>query len=264
MYTAILTPIEQTIATALQDGSVEWMSILNSSAPLSNDIIAMFAESIDWSSLTRQLPESIINRFHRNVINWTDQLYGAPRTIEFLTTYKNKFDWSKISEHPPTWFTECHAEIFDSLIDWRLHTPYAITYSFNTISMYALSLDWTWISTRNIPCEEFANRFLIYIEWDNANLDISNISTEFLYKLYQERLHNYNIKNKIDSHHRLTAFSMIVKSLPIKTFQPRDKIAIGGSITLMFFRKHFDDIDIETLRERKMITAEMQEVIDNM
>jgi len=240
------------------------MTIINSDMELSNEFIIAFIDFIDWTILTRPLPECIIMRFIWKIIHWDAQLYGRLRTIDFLIQHKNKFDWRKLSSKPPQWFTEYHAELFCNDLDWFLLTPFISGYSMNTLCLHANDIDWEWMSVNNIPNEEFARRFINHIKWDHHNLDVSNISTEFLYEFNCAREIEYNLKNKLHTKPRVNSFSLIISPIVLEDFDPNAKLRIGGSITLMFFRKHFTDIDIDEIKKRNLLTTEMQDVIHNI
>ena len=63
---------------------LNWMNIFNSKIVLSNEFIIKFLDYIDWKYLTRALDESMLERYSRYVLNWNIQLYGPPRTFEFM------------------------------------------------------------------------------------------------------------------------------------------------------------------------------------
>ncbi len=244
--------------------NIQWMKIFNSGIELSNVFIVKYINNIDWQTLTRQLPECIIIRYKRNIVNWTAQLYGQSRTIEFLNEFNDKFDWEYISAHPPSWFTEYHAEIFDKKINWKTHTPFTNGYSLNTISIHSNDLDWDWISANNIRNEKFANRFKMRINWDDEHLDVRNISTEFLYEIHCERMQDYKIANNKNVKPRTNSLGAITCTYTLDNFDPNKKLKIGNFISLIFFRKHIDELDINEIKDRNMFTEEMQTVLDNI
>ncbi len=244
--------------------STEVMQVLNSEMSISNDDIVMMIDYVDWHMLDRQLPECIVYRFSRKIVDWNKQLYGEPRTIEFIITYKNRFDWEELSERPPIWFTEYHAELFEDELNWYMLTRHAVHYSLNLLCRHSDMLDWHWIIRNNIPDETFAKRFVNRIDWDCPDLDVSNLSTEFLYELNCARMAEYNLQNGIDIIPRLTRFSMILSPITIQSYKPSPNIRIGGSITVSFFRRHYESIDIEEIKKRNLLSGDILEVFKNM
>ncbi len=248
--------------TALSNS--EWMDGFNTDGHLSDvDIIANI-DRIDWAALTRQLPEGIIDRFYWKVVNWTPQLYGASRTVEFIMRYRSKFNWEDISANPPSWFTEYHAYMLEDDINWFALTPHIAGYSMGILSLHDDDLDWDWISTNYIVDEAFAIRFINHINWNLDDLDVSNLSTEFLYELDHARQEELNMRLGVSTSMRYSRFSILLESMPLRNLKRNDKIRIGGSITLMFFRKNLDRLDIDELKKRALLTADMQSVIDAM
>ncbi len=244
--------------------SIDWMSIFNSDMELSNEFIVTFINYIKWDLLTRPLPEVIIERYKKNIVQWNAQMYGPLRTIEFLIEYKNKIDWIEISKCPPQWFNEYHSELFADLLDWYELTPYAINYSLNLLYLFADYLNWDWISSNNIRDESFAKRFINRIKWDCHNLDTSNLSTEFLYDVQCSRMLEYNISNGIIDEPCIAKYSALTNKSILEGFDPNNKnIRLGATITLRFFRKYIDLININELKNRGMFTQDMQTVIDN-
>jgi hypothetical protein len=244
--------------------STEVMQLLNSEMPMSNDDIVMMIEYVDWHMLNRQLPECIVYRFSRKIVDWNKQLYGEPRTLEFIITYRNRFNWDELSKSPPIWFTEYHAELFEDELNWYLLTRHAIHYSLDLLCRNTDRLDWNWITRNGIPDEAFAKRFINRIDWDCDDLDVSNLSTEFLYELECARMMEYNLHHGIDTIPRLTRFNLILSPITIQSYKPSSKIRIGGSITVSFFRRHYEDIDMEDIKKRNLLTEDIMMIVHNM
>lgn len=101
---------------------LNWMNIFNSKIPLSNEFIIKYINYIDWKYLTRTLDEPMLERYYHLVINWNVQLYGQTRTIDFITKFQKKFNWTHIAMNPPAWFNETHFLIFN-LRPRRVYRP---------------------------------------------------------------------------------------------------------------------------------------------
>ena len=100
---------------------LNWMNIFNSEMVLSNEFMISHIKNIDWKYLTRVLDESMIERYSYLLRDWNIQLYGRHRTFEFIYMHHSKFDWWKIKQSPPTWFTQTHKMIFLNEIHTHRH-----------------------------------------------------------------------------------------------------------------------------------------------
>lgn len=236
---------------------IDWTRILNSKIILSDEFIVYIAGMIDWSKITRILSEAIINRYTRYITHWDVQLYGPPRTIEFLIEHKKRFNWNKISKNMPGWMDELHTEILEDVLDWHAITQIASkTYQWNRLCMIADKLDWEWISENNIQSEEFALRFINRIIWDCYSLDTSNLSTEFLYEIYIARKSAYEFQSGLESLPENTKYSLLINESFADGFIYRNAIQLGGTISLAFLRRHFDEIDMSEIRMRKILSED--------
>lgn len=169
---------------ARRHDSVNWMKIFNSKIELSGSFIITHARFIEWDWLIRPLPEAILQIHLNKVVQWNAQLYSqTPRTFDFMAAHRHRFDWRLISVNPPSWFNELHYECFGSMMDWKCLTPRVMNMNLGVLSLYAEKLDWPWISTNSIPGEPFAQMYIGYIHWDSPDLDVSNLSMEFLDKI---------------------------------------------------------------------------------
>ncbi len=241
---------------------IDWDKIVRSSLPLSNDFIAMISKMIDWKNMSRPMSESMVRRFKRFIVDWDAQLYGEPRTIEFIIDFKHKFNWKKISHNLPYWFSEYHMELLEDELDWEPLTPFAIeTFSINRLCMIIDKLDWSWITDNNIPSEEFATRFLNNIMWDRKYINTKNLSTEFIHDVYLARKSEYEFQKNICSSPLCNRFSILFDGMNLDTFKYKKNIVLGCSMSLIFFRKHFMDINIDDLRNAKLID---DEILDEM
>lgn len=155
--------------------NVNWMRIFNSKIPLSNEFIIDHIRFVSWESMMRVLDEALVERYKTRIVQWTAQLYGSTRTIEFLSEYQKKFDWVSISKNPPVWFHDVHFQMFGHLMNWAHLTKFVHRMDFNTINMFAYELDWDWISANAIRDDTFAKRFYRLINWKHPNLDVSNL-----------------------------------------------------------------------------------------
>jgi len=241
---------------------LNWMKIFNSSIELSKCFIVEYIRFINWNWLIRPLPEPIVDRFNRNIVQWDVQFYATSRTIEFITRYHKKINWDHLSLVPPQWFNEYHAEIFESLLDWNVLTPMTASYSMNTLVRHVDELNWNWISSNNIKDEEFAFRFMNRINWDHIELDVSNLSTEFLYNIREAREAVYNIEHGIPKSIKKTKFTMMISSNGAKGFDPESSLHIGSCISLKFFLMHWYELDLKKLQDRDMMTPEMYEILE--
>jgi len=236
---------------------LNWMKIFNSNICLDKCFIVAYIDHINWKWLIRPLPEPIVHRFHRFIIQWDAQLYGPPRTIEFMIQYRNLFNWNYLSANPPKWFNEYHAEIFENSLNWKSLTSRAISYSMNTISRHCNELDWNWISANYAMDETFAFRFMNHINWDIDDLDVSNLSTEFLYDVHNARQTAYDIYIRHKKPEIKTRFDIMVGSMMACGFDPRAPLRIGATISFRFFYTHWKELDISELQGRKMLTDNM-------
>lgn len=166
---------------------LNWMRIFNSKILLSNEFIVKHIEYIDWNWMTRQMDESILIRYGTRIVQWNCQLYGKPRTFEFLTLNQGKFDWNMVSRSPPDWFNDIHFENFGSMMDWHYLTKFSKKMDVRIISKYSDKLDWEWISANDIRSESFALRFIRLINWDHPALHKENLTDEFLNDLQDFR-----------------------------------------------------------------------------
>lgn len=217
---------------------LNWMRIFNSTIKLSNSFILEYIKFIDWQWLTRPLDESFLNRYAYKIIQWNAQLYGRRLTFEFLCIHRNKFDWRLVSRSPPEWFNDLHYEEFGSMMDWSYLTKFSDRMDSRILLKYADDVDWDWITVNSIRSEPFARQFITLIDWNNPNLDTSNLSTEFLYKVLTVRYRNYS-KNHKDK-----------------------KIRIGASITIEFAVKHQDELDWLELAKKGLVTTKMRNIIN--
>lgn len=104
--------LEDKISNTKDLSDLNWMKIFNSQISLSNEFISKYIQHIDWKWLMRPIDESILDRHSRDVVQWNAQLYGPPRTFEFLIRHKKKINWKSVFDNPPDWFTDLHIEIF--------------------------------------------------------------------------------------------------------------------------------------------------------
>lgn len=166
---------------------LNWMKIFNSKIELSYCFISEFSHHINWNWLIRPLSESVLRRFERQVVQWTLQLYGPIRTIDFMVEYRRKFEWIAISASPPRWFTSLHFEIFADLLDWKLLSNFTSRMDRSIIVRMGERLDWNVVTSLDIRDEEFATMFINEINWDHPRLNVKNLSEEFLEKVNEIR-----------------------------------------------------------------------------
>ena len=169
------------------DTKINWMRIFNSKISLSNEFIVNHIDHVDWNWMTRQIDEAMLIRYATRVVQWNCQLYGKPRTFEFLTTYQHKFDWETISHSPPDWFNDIHFEFFGPMMNWYHLTKFSKKMDVRMISKYSDKVDWDWISANDIRSESFALRFIRLINWDHPSLHKENLTNEFLNDLQEFR-----------------------------------------------------------------------------
>ncbi len=236
---------------------LNWMRIFNSKIPLSNEFIIHYSEFIDWKWLTRILDESIIHRFRYKIVQWDAQLYGGIRTIEFMHAFENKFNWKLISHNPPDWFSDIHFEIFGNLMNWKSLSRFSHKMSPHIFIMYGIDMDWEWISENNIRDEIFARQFIHFISWDHPNLDVSNLSTEFLFNIKNMKKNAYHMRKKILSKSENKPQSILGSTLALG-FDTISPLQIGATISLDFALKHQDELDWLELTTKKLITDEMR------
>lgn len=240
---------------------IGYMNLINSSTRLSKSFIVQFIDNIDWNHLSRQLPEPIVDRYRLRIVKWNEQLYGYPRTFEFIVRYVNKFDWESISKNPPIWFNEVHFEYFGDRMNWKHLTTQISKFPIRLISYRAADLEWSWISEHYIISEGFAKRFIDFIEWNHPRLDIRMLSTEFLYDIYTIRKISYELDKDMPIMH-ISKYKKIYVNIGthwIKGFDPEQKIQIGCSISLEFAIEHRDDIEWSELITKNLLTNEMME-----
>lgn len=212
---------------------LNWMKVFNSKVVLSNDFIVSYIEFVDWKWLTRALDETLLKRYSVRVVQWNAQLYGRPRTIDFLVENKKKFDWNFVSQCPPYWFNDLHFEIFGSCMNWTHLTKFVMNMNESLIIQYANLIDWDWITVNGIRDETFAKHFIARIDWNNPNLDSRCLSTEFLF--------NMRKKFQCDT-------------------QENDYIQIGATITNTFAEKYQYNIDWMELSKKGLITNKMKQI----
>lgn len=241
------------------------MSLMNSSVLLSKSFIVRFVDNIDWDRLVRSLPEPIVDRYRLRITKWNEQLYGEPRTFEFIVKYADRFDWYKLSKDPPTWFNAVHFEHFAERMNWKELTKRISKLPMSLVSMKADELDWEWISEYHIVDESFAKRFVRLINWSHPRLDVRMLSTEFLYDIYMIRktCHEFNDDLPIMYISKYKKICVSVKVKMIGDFDPDQKIKIGCSISLKFALEHKDDICWTELIEKNLITDEMVDALAN-
>ena len=210
---------------------IDWMLLFNSNIHLSNKFILFYSKFIKWESLTRPLDESMIEIFKLRIRNWTAQLYVPTRSYEFICEHYKAIDWKYVSQRIPIWFNDIHFETFGHLMDWSKMTSVYNNVSSRILWLYKDQIDWEYISKHGIRSESFGLRFMKMIHWELSDLDISNLSTEFLYKY-----HDLTIDPTLD-------------------FEDENEhpIRIGCSISNEFVREHADELDWSELIKRKMI-----------
>lgn len=225
---------------------LNWMRIFNSRVQLSNEFIIEYVEFIDWNWLTRLLDESLLNRYYKRVIQWNAQLYGPVRTFEFMAIHSHRFDWNLLSHSPPAWFTDIHFDAFGDGMDWNKLTKSSKRMGVNVISKYAEKMDWGWMSLNDIRSEAFGFRFASLIHWNHPDLDITCLSTEFL----------YNISETV---------KLINEMRGIKLPSTHDcLIRIGSSISVKFAYDHQYELDWIELAKKDLITDEMRIAIGSV
>lgn len=244
--------------------SLNWMRIFNSDIQLTECFIVKYIRKINWSWMMRPIAESIIDRYNKSVVQWNVQLYGSARTIEFLMRYQDKFNWSELSRNLPKWFNEYHIEIFEDKLNWTRITHRVMNLHSFIFMTHIDELDWKWISKYHIPDEVFALRFINYISWDDQQLHIANLSTEFLYDIRDTRQIAYDLMGK--SKHQEKSSKNINKHLDTHhltdTFDPTAPLRIGSTIAFKFFKRHYKEIDLEELKKRNLLTDEMVQFIE--
>lgn len=241
------------------------MHLFNSSIPLSKSFIVQFVEHIEWHRLRRQLPEPLVDRYKLRILEWNYQLYGEPRTFEFVIRYASKFDWEQLSMNPPDWFNEVHFEYFGDRMNWKHITRQIAKLSWNLIMLKADYMDWEWISENYVADESFAKRFVRYINWSHPNLDIRKLSTEFLYDIYTIRKICSEFDNDLPIMY-ISKYKKICVSLRmtmVGEFDPNQKIIIGTSISTQFVVEHKHELDWGELIQRDLVTDEMMEALAN-
>lgn len=234
---------------------LNWMKIFNSQIVLSNCFVIKYITKIKWEWLTRQLDESILIRYKTLVKQWNSQLYGSTRTFEFVKMFAEKFEWSDISKNPPHWFSDIHFEQFGHLMDWNYVTTRCYRkISVSTLQKYCNQINWGWITRNDIRGEQFAQRFLQWIDWDDPFLDVSNLSTEFLYDIYEIRESVYELYGKKKKCHPIESNNLLSVA---NNFHPKTFKTIGATISTTFFMKHKNSFDWVELDRRGLLTGEM-------
>jgi hypothetical protein len=252
-------PVEDT-------SELNWMRIFNSDIQLTNCFIVRYIQKINWVWMMRPIAESILDRYNKSVVQWNAQLYGQARTIEFLMRYQDKFNWLELSRNLPKWFNEYHIEIFEDKLNWKLITSRVMHLHPSILMMHIGELNWKWISIYNIPNEAFALRFINYIKWDEPQLHIANLSTEFLYDIRDTRQIAYDLsgvdKRQAPLHKSTTCINNLNIHHLTNTFDPSCNIQIGATITFKFFKEHYHEIDLDELKKRNLLTEEMVQFIE--
>lgn len=100
--------LEKNISSTEDLQDLNWMKIFNSKIELSRSFIVKYIDRIEWSWLMKPIHEAILDRYYRRVVQWNAQLYGQPRTFEFLIRHKKRFNWDSLFANPPSWFNELH------------------------------------------------------------------------------------------------------------------------------------------------------------
>ena len=235
----------------------------NSEIELSKAFIVGNIDHVEWKCMTRQLPEPIIDRYALRVINWNAQLYGQLRTYEFIVRHCDRFDWKRISLNPPNWFSDIHFEVFGHLMDWKCLSRFSKKIDARILFDHADELDWDIISMNDIRSESFATIYLNKINWDHPQLDVSCLSTEFLYDVYQVRHLAHDVRtsptmvnipyvNPLSIRMQLKLADGLVLDAP-----PR----IGATVSAEFMMEHGHELDWEELNSKGLLTDEFVELL---
>lgn len=244
---------EMLISTSDLDdlANLNWMRVFNSDVRLSDAFIVAHVDRIDWRWLMRPLSEPLIERYQRRVVQWDAQLYGESRTIEFLIQHQDHFNWEHLSAHPPAWFNEYHAEIFDERIDWFAFTSSLTQYSVGVLMRHSDELDWAWITAHAIRGEGFAFMFMRHIVWDQPMLDVSNLSSEFLYDVHAAQsaiVHEEPQKNLPCRVRRVRRF--VNRLGDVDRIMP---VRMGATTSMEFIVDHLEELDsAEPKRQGRM------------
>lgn len=249
---------EQSIIDHLNDADIKqlnWMKIFNSKIELSNTFISHFVDRIQWNWLIRPLDEPMLERFHLRVLQWNAQLYGRPLTYEFLVKYQDRIDWKLLSRNPPEWFNDIYYSTFGSKMDWALLAPHYQKIDCRLLTRFAGKVNWEWVSAHDIRSERFAIVHLYDINWDHPCLDVSHLSTEFLYDLYEVRRLAYKmmvwpISPMIKPKNRLMPF---LSTDLVKDYDPQEPPRLGATIGLKFAIDHRDLFNWNTLYANGLI-----------
>ncbi len=231
---------------------LNWMKIFNSKVKLSKCFIIKYIDCILWEWLMRPLDESIIFRYQLRVKQWNVQLYGETRTYEFINHFKDKFDWKMMSMCPPSWFSDVHFDMFGHMMDWTYVTNHIHKMSIVTVNKYKKKINWSWVTRHHIRDEVFAYKFKKYIEWDDPHLHVLNLSTEFLYEIYEIRQIAYDLaqgKKYSPANDNLMCLA--------NNFHKERSKRIGSTITFDFWIKHKESYDWVELDNKGLLTQEM-------
>ncbi len=253
---------QQDILDHLYDHDIDqlnWMKIFNSKIELTTCFITRFAHLIQWQWLIRPLPEAILERYHKHIIQWNVHLYGKPLTYDFLMNYQDRFNWTALSSNPPKWFTDIHYNAFGSKMDWKKLTKHCKNIHSRLIERFAGNIDWEWVSEHDIRGERFAIIHLYDINWDHPRLDVSHLSTEFLYNLYEVRRLAYKMMYWPSSPLITSKKNRLMPFLSadlVKDYNPNDPPRLGATIGLRFAFDHRNVYDWKTLCRKGLINRD--------
>lgn len=218
-------------------------------------LVAARVES-DWMIGTTQLSEAVIDRYHRQIIDWNNQLYGGSRTFEFMMRYCDKFNWTELSDRPPCWFNDIHFECFGDLMDWKRLTAHTLKMSVSLILRHINELDWELISEHGIRDEYFAKRFMSCINWNHPRLDTHALSTEFLFDMNKIMRMCYEMSDNDIPYAYTSENKKIQVVIRRMVGEYQSQIRIGCSIGLKFAAKYKDLLDWDEIKSKKLISEE--------
>ena len=232
-----------------------WMNLINSNDLVSDSVIVENFKLIDWKKLSRPLSESAIRRFKTRMLNWNEQL-AIPRTFEFLIEFQDKFDWNKLSKELPTWFNDIYLQQFIENLNWDYLTLFISRMNDTTICLAADKFDWGWITKKYIPSEVFAYRYMKYIHWDDPELMVDNLDTEFIYDINSIRqvgseCGEYQIIPYITKYKKL---QVLINGDLAKSFEGSLPIIFGKAVGKKFLRDHKNKLNVVDLLQRGLIT----------
>ncbi len=240
---------------------LNWMRIFNSDMQLSSCFITEHINEINWNWLMRPLPEAVIDRYHKQVVQWNVQMYAPTRTIEFVMKYQNNLNWEALSQNLPQWFNEYHVELFEDKLNWKHITSRVVkTLHPSILYQHIYDLDWEWITVNYIPDEQFAQTHINRILWDHPQLNTNNLSTEFLYDITDTRRIAFDMnrsQKKLNSDSEEAADMHLHGKKLAQGFNPSAKVRIGATVGFKFFCKHWKELDIGELERKQLITKEM-------